>query len=92
MLISRQVAVTPQKPVDWGAVVGKVSIALKEKASEARAAAWAKAMEKLRSRQMVIKERAATGDASDVIPEYDHRNRQQQAAHEDLGYSGGVRY
>ena len=41
-LISRQVAVTLQKPVDWGAVVGKVSIALKEQASEARAAAWAK--------------------------------------------------
>ena len=58
-LISRQVAVTPQKPVDWGAVVGKVSIALKEQASEARAAAWAKTMEKLRSRQMALKEQAA---------------------------------
>ena len=58
-MISRQVAVTPQKPVDWGAVVGKVSIALKEQASEARAAAWAKAMEKLRSRQMALREQAA---------------------------------
>ena len=31
-LISREVAVTLQKSVDWGAVVGKVSIALKEQA------------------------------------------------------------
>ena len=35
----------PHRPVDWGAVVGKVSIALKAKRSEARAAAWARTME-----------------------------------------------
>ena len=58
-LISREVAVTLQKPVDWGAVVGKVSIALKEQASEARAAAWARTVEKLRSRQMALKAQAA---------------------------------
>ena len=55
----------PQRPVDWDAVVGKVSIALKEKRSEARAAVWAKTMEKLRNRQMALKERAVparTGD------------------------------
>ena len=40
-------------------MVGKVSIALKEQASEARAAAWAKTMEKLRSRQMALKAQAA---------------------------------
>ena len=49
----------PQRPVDWGTVVGRLSIALKEKASEARAAAWAKTMEKLRSRQMALKAKAA---------------------------------
>jgi hypothetical protein len=67
----------PQRPVDWGAVVGKVSIALKEKRSEARAAAWARTMEKLRSRQMALKERAPTGDASDTIRERDHRDHHQ---------------
>jgi hypothetical protein len=49
----------PQRPVDWRAVVGKVSIVLKEKRSEARAASWAKTMEKLRSRQMALNEQAA---------------------------------
>ena len=58
-LINREVAATPQKPVDWGSVVGKVSIALKEKRSQARAAAWARTMEKLRSRQMALKAQAA---------------------------------
>jgi hypothetical protein len=53
------VSLEPQRPDDWGPVVSKVSIALKEKASEARAAAWARTMEKLRSRQMALKERAA---------------------------------
>jgi hypothetical protein len=62
MSISRQVAVTPQKPVDWGAGVGKVSIALKEQASETRAAAWAKTMEKLRSRQMALREQQPLKD------------------------------
>ena len=55
----------PQRPVDWDAVVGRVSIALKEKRSEARAAAWARTMEKLRSREMALKDRAVparTGD------------------------------
>jgi hypothetical protein len=55
----------PQRPVDWDAVVGRVSIALKEKRSGARAAAWARTMEKLRSREMALKDRAVpprTGD------------------------------
>jgi hypothetical protein len=74
---SRQLAVTPQKPVDWGAVVGKVSIALKEKRSEARAAAWARTMEKLRSRQMALNERAATVDAYDTACEGSQRDHHQ---------------
>ena len=58
VLISREVAVTPKKPIDWRAVVGKVSITHKEQASQARAAAWARTMEKLRSRQMALKAQA----------------------------------
>ena len=66
----RKPLLEPQHP-DWGAVVGKVSIALKEKRSEARAAAWARTMEKLRSRQMALKAQAApfgtTGRAFDRV-------------------------
>jgi hypothetical protein len=58
-------------------VVGKVSIALKEKRSEARATAWARTMEKLRSRQMALKERATPVDARDTTREGDHRNQHQ---------------
>jgi hypothetical protein len=76
-LINREVAATPQKPVDWGSVVGKVSMTLKAQAREARAATWARTMEKLRSRQMALKERASTGDASDTIRENDHRDYHQ---------------
>ena len=47
-----------EKPVDWRRVVDKVSTALKEQAVAARATAWAKTLEKLRSRQMALKERA----------------------------------
>jgi hypothetical protein len=67
----------PQRPVDCRAVVGKVSIALKERSSEARAAAWARTMEKLRSRQVALKERAATGDASDTSREGGRRDHYQ---------------
>ena len=46
------------RPPDWGSAVEKVSIALKQQAVAARAAAWARTVEKLRSRQMALKERA----------------------------------
>jgi hypothetical protein len=69
--ISREVPATPQKLVDWGSVVGRVSITLKAQAREARAATWAKTMEKLRSRQMALKGRAAPVDASHTIRESD---------------------
>ena len=75
-LINREVAATPQKPVDWGSVVGKVSITLKAQAREARAATWARTMEKLRSRQMALEERAANVGACDTTREgghHDHR-------------------
>ena len=57
----RQVVVGGEKPVDWGSLVGKVSTALKEQAVTARATAWAKTIEKLRSRQMALNERAVPG-------------------------------
>ena len=44
---------------DWGSAVEKVSIALKQQAVAARAAALARALEKLRSQQMALDERAA---------------------------------
>lgn len=71
------VPLEPHRPVDWSAVVGKISVVLKERRSEARAAAWARAMEKLRSRQMALRERAPTGDASSTIRECDHRDHHQ---------------
>jgi hypothetical protein len=49
--ISREAAASAQKSADWGSVVGSVNITLKAQAREARAATWAKTMEKLRSRQ-----------------------------------------
>jgi hypothetical protein len=58
-LISRQVAVPPPKPVDWGLVVGKLSNALREQAAAARGSAWAKAVEKLRSKRIALAEREA---------------------------------
>jgi len=64
-LISREVAATPRKSVDWGSVVGRVSITLKAQAREARAATWAKTMEKLRSRQAELKEHAVPGRSGD---------------------------
>jgi hypothetical protein len=57
-------ALTPpesHRSVDWGAVVGRVSITLKAQGIEARAATWARTLEKLRNRQVELKERAVSG-------------------------------
>jgi hypothetical protein len=71
-LNSTTVAPKPRMAVAWGPVVGKVSIALKEQASAARASAWAKTVEKLRSRQMALKERVATArTAAGMVSEFD---------------------
>ena len=43
-LVSRQVALKPQQPVDWSSLVGNVSAALKQQAVAARAASWAKTL------------------------------------------------
>jgi hypothetical protein len=45
---------------DWRPTVEGLTKALKERAVASRASAWAKTVEKLRSRQMALKERAAT--------------------------------
>jgi len=45
--------------IDWGSVVEKLSTTLKQQAGAARAAALARALEKLRSQQMALDERAA---------------------------------
>jgi hypothetical protein len=47
-----------QKATDWRPTVEKLALALKERVVEARASAWAKAVEKLHARQTVITERA----------------------------------
>ena len=47
-----------QKATDWKPAVEKLALALKERAVEARASAWAKAVEQLHARQAVITERA----------------------------------
>jgi hypothetical protein len=47
-----------QDVTDWLPTVEKLSMALKERALAARASAWAKTVEKLRNRQMVLKARA----------------------------------
>ena len=50
----------PQDAVDWGPVVRKASIALKEQAVAARASAWERTIEKLRKREMALKEQVGT--------------------------------
>lgn len=54
----QQAALEDQDVTDWLPTVEKLSMALKERAVAARASAWAKTVEKLRSRQMALKERA----------------------------------
>jgi len=52
-------ALEDQDVTDWLPTVEKLSMALKERAVAARASAWAKTVEKLRSRQMALKAQAA---------------------------------
>ena len=56
---SEQSALKQQPAVDWGLAVERSSIALKQQAVAARASAWARTIEKLRERQMALKERGA---------------------------------
>jgi hypothetical protein len=56
--LKQRTAMTVRTP-DWGSVVEKLSTALKQQAGAARAAALARALEKLRSQQMALDERAA---------------------------------
>jgi DNA-binding helix-hairpin-helix protein with protein kinase domain len=52
--------------IDWVSVVEKLSTALKQQAGAARAAALARALEKLRSQQMALGERAAPLTTADL--------------------------
>jgi hypothetical protein len=56
---SGQSALKQQPAVDWGLAVEGSSIGLKRQAVAARASAWARTIEKLRERQMALKERGA---------------------------------
>jgi hypothetical protein len=59
--LKEQAAKTPE----WGSVVEKLSVALKEQADAMRAFKAASAVEQLRSRQVVLKERAGSVRATD---------------------------
>jgi hypothetical protein len=54
-----QSAFKQQPAVDWGLAVERSSKAFKQQAVAARASAWARTIEKLRERQMALKERGA---------------------------------
>jgi hypothetical protein len=54
-------AVGSTLPNDWRPTVERLTKALKQRAVASRASAWAKTVEKLRSRQIALEERAATG-------------------------------
>jgi hypothetical protein len=56
---SGQSALKQQPAADWGLAVEGSSIGLKRQAVAARASAWARTIEKLRERQMALKERGA---------------------------------
>ena len=70
-LHSTQAALENQDVTDWLPTVEKLSMALKERAVAARASAWAKTVEKLRSRQMALdEERAATASTTATVSEF----------------------
>ena len=69
-LHSTQAALEDQDVTDWLPTVEKLSMALKERAVAARASAWAKTVEKLRNRQMALKERAATAGTNAPAGEF----------------------
>ena len=56
---TEQSALKQQTAVDWGLAVERSSLALEQQAIAARASAWARTIEKLRERQMALKERGA---------------------------------
>ena len=56
-----QSALKQQRAVDWGLAVESSSMALKQQAIAARASAWARTIEKLRERQMALKQEERQG-------------------------------
>ena len=72
---SGQWALKQQPAVNWGLAVERSSIALKQQAVAARASAWARTIEKLRERQMALKERAPPARTTDN--QFDRRSPTQ---------------
>ena len=72
---SEQSALKQQPEVDWGLAVERSSLALKQQAVAARASAWARTIEKLRERQMALKERGAPVRTTDN--QFDRRSPTQ---------------
>ena len=60
-VLSTQAALDEEEAADWRPTVERLTKALKQRAVASRASAWAKTVEKLRSRQIALEERAATG-------------------------------
>lgn len=56
---SEQSALKQEQEVDWALAVERSNRALKQQAVAARASAWARTIDKLRERQMALKERGA---------------------------------
>jgi hypothetical protein len=71
---SEQSALKQQPAEDWGLAVERSSIALKQQAA-ARASAWARTIEKVRDRQMALKERGAP--VSNTNNQFDRRSPTQ---------------
>jgi len=89
---NRKVLPVAQEPVDWRPVVSKLSSALKVQASGVRSAAWAKTLEKLRSRQMALK--AQTVPLRTADHEFDriwNGPRREEARHEGVPQAPEVR-
>jgi hypothetical protein len=62
---SRRAALKHQTTVEWDRTVENLTRALKEQAAAARASAWSKTIEKLRHRQMALKEQTVTARTAD---------------------------
>ena len=60
-LPSTQTAGDDEEAANWSTTVERLTKAIKERAVASRPSAWAKAVEKLRSKQMTLEERAAAG-------------------------------
>jgi hypothetical protein len=74
---SEQSTLKQQPAVDWGLPVERSGIALKQQAVAARASAWARTIEKVRERQMALKEREASVRNTNNNNQFDRRSPTQ---------------